>query len=137
LRRQRRNSRCSTASGMGGDRRRGRRGRRGHQTFTRKAHPPKTDYRLGEFEFHVAADAAIVFGFHNLADDFFFGLVVGKKEQLSRSDGGLQTDDGAIGENQDGFGGFGKRLALIAAFDSACTVDANTYLKSNWLGLRQ
>ena len=48
-------------------------------TVTRKTHAPKADHGLGEFKLDVAADAAVVLGFDDLADHFFLGFLVGEK----------------------------------------------------------
>ncbi len=113
-------------------------GDRRREAVAGKTHAPKTEDGFGKFKFHVAADAAIVFGFDDLADDFFFGLFVGEKEQLSRSDGGLQADDGAVAEDEDGFGGLGEGFTLIAAFHGARAVDGDTHFEGHGLrfGLR-
>jgi len=48
----------------------------------------------------------------------------------------LQADDGAIAEDEDGFCGFGKRLALVAAVKSARTVDGDGNFQRDGLRFR-
>ena len=107
--------------------------RRRSDAIARETHTPETDDGLGKFQLDVAADVAVVLGFDNLTDDFLLGFFVGEKKQLARSDGRGQANDSAAAENQDGFCGFGERLALGAAFDGASTVHGNGDFERNGL----
>lgn len=71
-----------------------------------------------------------------MADDFFFCFFVGKKKELACGDGRLQADDGTIAEDENGFCGFGKRLALVAAVESARTVDGDGNFQRDGLRFR-
>ncbi len=51
-----------------------------------EAHAPESQHRLGKFQLYITADAAIVLGFHYLADDFLFCFFVRQEKKLSWRD---------------------------------------------------
>jgi len=111
-------------------------GRGSRRSCCGEAHTPETRSRFGEFQFDVAGDGSIIFRFNDLADDFLFRFVVGEENQLARGESGCQANDGAIVEDENGLRGFGKRLALVGAFDGAGTVDTNGNFESDRLRSR-
>jgi hypothetical protein len=48
----------------------------------------------------------------NLANNFALGLLVGEENELAKSDGGGQTNDGAVFENKHSGCFFGEEIAL-------------------------
>jgi len=90
-----------------------------------KTHAPESHGGFGKFQFHIAADVAVVLGLDDLADHFFFGSFIGEEQQLSRSNGGRKTDHRPGTKNEYSLGRFGERFAFVAAFHGARAIDGN------------
>jgi hypothetical protein len=78
----------------------------------RKLHTPEVGHVFGEIEFDVAIHRAECAFAKNLADNFALGLLVGEENELAKSDGGGQTNDGAVFENKHSGCFFGEEIAL-------------------------
>jgi len=78
----------------------------------RKLYTPKVGHVFCKIELDVTIHRAEGAFAENLADNFALGLLVGEEHELAKSDGGGQSNDGAVFENKHGGCFFGEEIAL-------------------------
>jgi len=106
---------------------------RGSGSCTGQTKPPERGRRFSELQLHITVRGTAGFRFHDLADYFFFCFFVGQENQLAGRKRRSDANDGAVGKHENGLGGFGKRFALVGAFEGASAVDGDGNLEGNRL----
>ena len=124
-----RGNRCRWYGRLWRDRTRSRR----HSGGAGQLQAPKTRRRLRELKLNVGASTARGLGLHHLANNLLFCLFVGEKHELAGSELRGSANHGAVGKNENGLRGFGKRNALIRAIHGTRPVDRNRNLQGDGL----